>query len=156
MINCRSRKVCHGDRLVNHSSQFAVMKPAEAEVSLWKSELMIGDSLLDYEHQIVFALIENCIRLSRIGGARTQQLDLLRVLESYLAYHFGSEEKMMLADADEGFEQHRSQHTHALGKLSVDISDIEKNHRSLTVQQVAYGLYDWYLQHLKEDKKLIH
>jgi len=133
------------------------MKPAAFDAPLWKSELIIGDSLLDYEHQMIFGLFENCIRLSRNGGTKDQLLDLLRITESYLIYHFGSEEKMMGEDADERFVQHRSQHKHLLEKLRKDISDIMEDHRSLTVQQVAYGLHDWYLQHLHlEDKKLAH
>lgn len=133
------------------------MTPATSDVSLWKSELIIGDSLLDYEHQMIFGLLENCIRLSRNRGTRDQLLDLLRITESYLAYHFRSEESMMADNADEGFERHRSQHQHLLQKLKKDISDVMANHRSLTVQQVAYGLHDWYVQHLQtEDRKLTH
>ena len=106
---------------------------------------------------MIFALFENCIRLSRDGGTKSQVLEILRIIESYLVYHFGSEEAVMGKAGDDRFDVHRRQHISLLGMLKEEIAEIENNHPSLTAQQIAYRLHDWYVIHLKqEDAKLAH
>ncbi|MFA7268347.1 MAG: hemerythrin family protein [Sterolibacterium sp.] len=124
--------------------------------ALWKDDFVIGDSLLDYEHQMIVGLIENCVRLVRNGEAKAQVVEILRITESYLAYHFHGEESSMEDDGDNRFDIHRQQHRHLLAILKERIFCLENGHPSLTAQQVAFELYDWYVAHLmQEDIKLM-
>lgn len=123
----------------------------------WKSKFEIGDSLYDHEHQLLFALIDNCIQLSRSNAPKKQLIALLRITESYLAYHFNSEECAMGNATDERFVLHKAQHKYVLEKISADIADLEGNQTALTAQHIAFTLYEWYVEHLAlEDTQLAH
>lgn len=125
--------------------------------TIWKRRFEIGNSLYDFEHQLLFGLIDNCIQLSRNNAPVKQIIVLLKVVESYLSYHFNSEEAAMGDSADERFATHRAQHKYMLEKLKTEIAALEDEKTALTVQHIAFTLYEWYEEHLlQEDMKLVH
>lgn len=125
--------------------------------ALWDSSFKLDDPVVDFEHQMIFSLIENCVRVSRNGGTKDQLIEILNITKSYLAYHFSSEERMMADTGDGRFDNHRAQHTHLLAALTNEIAGLRDDVPSVTAQNIAFTLSDWYAVHLqREDTQLIN
>ncbi|MFA6311535.1 MAG: hemerythrin family protein [Sterolibacterium sp.] len=128
-----------------------------AAPALWDSSFKLDDPVVDFEHQMIFSLIENCVRVSRNGGTKDQLIEILSITKSYLAYHFASEESMMAGTGDGRFDNHRAQHAHLLAALTDEIAGLRDDVPSVTAQNIAFTLSDWYAVHLqREDTQLIN
>ena len=125
--------------------------------ALWSPGFTIDDPVLNFEHQMIFALIENCVRVSRSGGNKDQLIEILNITKAYLMYHFTGEEKMM-GDANDGrYEIHRAQHRQLLATLTREIDRFKNDDPALTAQGIVFTLFDWYSNHLtREDMQLLH
>jgi hemerythrin len=87
--------------------------PPKPKYIQWSELNSVGDGLLDTEHRHLVELINDLYQ--RVSEASTSdRLDpALRILEeilSYTDYHFGDEERLLVASAYPDFDAHRAQH----------------------------------------------
>lgn len=123
----------------------------------WDPSLETGDPTIDHQHRTLFALV-NKLRDAAVGGHANQAVGaVLDELATYVATHFGEEQRLM---ARTGYPiDEIMAHTHAHTTLTARTAELIEQHKAgslTTVLPVAEFLFDWLRTHIRQaDKRLV-
>lgn len=119
----------------------------------WNDSFSIGDPHVDAQHRMFLSLIERFSE-ARIQGASNDKLHrILQELLRYAAFHFYSEENLMMDCHSPDLEVHRGLHAQLMETLKDNVYGFELGECSSI--QVEDFLVDWFVMHTtQEDKKI--
>ena len=128
------------------------------DICQFSEEYLIGNELIDNEHQELFRLIGKANTLVREGvdvSRCDEIMDILAELKAYTEFHFSDEEEYMESIHYEGLEAQKRAHTAFVYKVgSIKKEDIEKQPQEYMQSLVEY-LLGWLINHiLYTDKKI--
>ncbi|MEY4099364.1 MAG: hypothetical protein RL300_535 [Pseudomonadota bacterium] len=117
----------------------------------WHNSYQLGDSEIDAQHHMLFALVNQLLAATERSGITEALANLLW----HTKEHFSHEEKSMRESAYPGMQAHVEQHNTLLSKLS-NVSDVIANY-SLDMAHLESFLSAWLLNHLETlDAQLIN
>lgn len=132
------------------------MMASYKEISMirWDDSYLIGNQLIDFEHQIFLNLVAD-FQTSRLNGAPLGKLNrILQEVMKYAEFHFLSEENLMIDCNYPDLDQHRLQHMYLLSKIGVKLHEMELG--ECTPKDVEDFLVNWFVSHTKnEDQKIV-
>jgi len=112
---------------------------------VWRRWFEIGHETIDFEHKTFLGLINQLDHLAARGAPPERLARALDEIAKYAAFHFASEESVML-DADyDGFVQHRAHHRALLARLEEVIAAFEGGLDN--VQEIITFLVLWFAEH---------
>lgn len=118
----------------------------------WTEEYKVGMAELDSQHLMLFGIINQIdinIRAEKAGDLLD---DVLGALESYVRYHFASEEVVMQRHGYPGLEGHHRSHmavSRSLAELSVKA--LEGADKLAGALKVRKFVIDWLVDHILEE-----
>lgn len=115
------------------------------DVVTWKKSYTVGNEQIDDEHKVFIKII------GRINEAVVKQKSLedikriMRELRTYAAFHFVSEENIMIDSAFPELGEHKKEHEKLLITLDRKIEEITslKEHP----RTIIFFLIDWFVDH---------
>ncbi len=123
------------------------------EIFIWDSRYSVGIEEIDNQHKDFFRLINRLQMTAANEASRPFALRLAHELYHYAAYHFLSEENLMIAFHYPDLPDQQQAHQKLLKTLNTRISDLEKDRADL----LAFNAFisDWLKNHtLSMDKKI--
>jgi hemerythrin len=109
----------------------------------WESRFSTGDDAVDFDHQVLFALI-NELHCTVVDGCEsTMAREMVVEFARYASGHFRTEESMMRSHGYPGTEAHMHAHRHLCGELVHLASATEPGHLD-----ICLFAYDWLVQHI--------
>lgn len=81
-------------------------------------DLMTGNSLIDSEHQQLFAAVNSLMEACTQGKGRAQIQQTVNFLNSYVVKHFGDEERLQVQSGYPGYAAHKQFHDGYRRKMS--------------------------------------
>lgn len=119
----------------------------------WKNEFSVSVKSFDDHHKRLIALINELHEAMLAGKHQSVIGRILGELSSYTKYHFGEEEKQMLAHKFPGYAEHKDQHDKFVKKVTDCIRDYNSGKLTITLDIMNF-LRDWLKSHiLGTDKK---
>jgi hemerythrin len=116
----------------------------------WNDSLSVGVELIDQQHQTWikhYNALDDAIEIRQ--GPR-ELAETLNFLIEYTAFHFGAEEKQMIATNYPGLSEHQTKHTElqaSLGRLVDDFQEEGATHILADFLQTFLG--NWLIGHIK-------
>jgi len=96
----------------------------------WDDKYAIGVEAVDAQHKGLFELTnklhEACLKS---GGASEHFKDALQKAVSYVALHFGTEERIMQKTADPGYDEHKREHDLFVKKVLAEAARLKVGER---------------------------
>lgn len=117
----------------------------------WKDKYNLGIEEIDFEHRIFVSIIK---KIDNVVNSDTDKslLRLILELKKYAAFHFQSEENIMVDVNYPEIIEHKNQHERLLSKLQLIILQIEMEH--IELNKLPTFLMEWFVDHtIVEDKK---
>lgn len=119
----------------------------------WKDEYSVKVTKFDDHHKKLVNLINDLHDAMLKGQQQTVIGSTLKALADYTKYHFGEEEKLMVAYNYPGLGEHRAQHDAFVEKVRDSIAKYEAGKLALSIEVMNF-LRDWLKGHiLQTDKK---
>ena len=119
----------------------------------WKESYTVGNEQIDHEHMVFVKIIGRIHEKIEKQKPIEDINRIMKELEAYAAFHFISEENIMIDCKFPEFTQHKKEHGELLGILGVKFIEIvsgEEHPRTL----VPF-LLDWFILHTtKRDLEL--
>jgi hemerythrin len=114
----------------------------------WKDEYLIGNPLIDYDHQTLVNLTNELYERVRAGEGQARIADTIRCLIEYVERHFAREEEIFRAtdypDADAHAEKHR--------QIEKTVRDIAARYQTdpgaIDADEVLAFLQKWLTNHI--------
>lgn len=121
---------------------------------MWDTRYELGHDRIDAEHRIFLGLIVDFGQLASSGAPREKLSRTLAEISKYGAFHFLSEENVMLDCHYPDVVHHAQLHRDLLAEVD------DRLHRFITeplpAEQVFEFLFEWFALHTtSEDKKLV-
>lgn len=114
----------------------------------WQAAYDTGVEEIDLQHRYFLALINRLTaELAASGDARYRQ-GLLNELAKYAAFHFASEENLMVKLGYPDRERHRMLHIELIDKLSSRMN-------AITYEPLLEFLVGWFIQHTTTEDRHI-
>ncbi|HOZ37031.1 MAG TPA: bacteriohemerythrin [bacterium] len=119
----------------------------------WNNDLSVNVKEIDAQHQVFLKILANVTELL-CRPERVEELDdLMRQLESYMAYHFATEERYFDEFDYEFGEEHKAEHRELAARVAKYKSRYKAEGDSILPEVVDF-LEDWLVEHLEsQDKK---
>jgi hemerythrin len=123
---------------------------------IWNANLAVGVKKIDDEHQELFGRINKLLEAMAQARAKEEVEPLFAFLGSYVANHFGGEERLMKAHGYPGTAEHLGQHAFFNAELSALVAEFRKGGANATLTiKLNKLLCDWFRDHVaKLDKQL--
>ncbi len=122
----------------------------------WDDKLITGEETVDYQHKILFRVINDLIRALNMSDNTTSLLTEVAIDEllKYAGYHFSEEEEIMKKKQYIGFGSHKAQHE----QFVTSILNFKKRYNQ--DENVGHDLINfmqnWLINHiLKLDKEAL-
>jgi len=116
----------------------------------WTEGLAVGHSLIDQQHRELLRRFDELMEACRQARGKERIVALLGFLDSYVATHFGEEERLMDRLAYPGTAEHKAQHRHFTGRLEALKTDLrDMGVSSALVISTNQILLNWIIQHIK-------
>lgn len=114
----------------------------------WQASYDTGVEEIDLQHRYFLALINRLtVELAASNDPRYRQ-SLLNELAKYAAFHFASEENLMVKFAYPDLKRHRMLHIELIDRLSSRIN-------AMTYEPLLDFLVGWFVQHTtSEDRRI--
>lgn len=110
-------------------------------------DISVGNIFLDEQHRHFLKLIDSLV----IANNKILE-DVVGELESFVQYHFETEEQLLEEVDFPLIAQHKEQHMTFLKKVGTMIGKV--HNKTLTIDEVRTVLMNWYLHHIcVEDMK---
>jgi len=121
----------------------------------WKDEYLLGNQLIDKEHQIFAGLVNKLIRAVD-GGMEDNYLDrIIMEIQKYAEFHFVSEENYMIDLDYPELAEHQNQHIMLMEKFTLALSYLELGKKSY--HDFTEFLIDWFKNHtLTQDMSIVN
>lgn len=122
----------------------------------WREDLAVGVSLIDEQHQELFARINSLLEACNQGKGREEVANVIAFLGEYIDLHFADEEALQREVAYPEYANHKAMHESF-------VADYQRLQQQLLtdgptvrfVLQVNRKVVDWLVQHIsKVDKAL--
>lgn len=119
----------------------------------WDDKYSTGDDSLDYEHKIIFNIIE---KITSSNEDFKELEKILHELEKYTKAHFINEEAFMESIGFKDFSSHKETHQEMFEKIIV-LSDTKKfpTAKEFKNELIAF-IENVFLNHVVEDDSKIH
>jgi len=122
----------------------------------WNDHFLLGNELVDMQHQRIFELADDIIRTCEAGGSVEKVGETLGFLEEYAIRHFTDEELLMFEYDYPEYEKHRRMHDEfkaTVRKLTRRFR--ESGSSAEMVRDMNNLLVRWLVNHIpREDKKI--
>jgi hemerythrin len=114
----------------------------------WTSEFSVGNEMLDNEHKEWIRLLNEFYEGIKEHEVAESLDKLIYGMIAYTQYHFGHEEKHMLAIHYPDYESHKEKHDLYLSKL-LEFRDKIKAGKPVLALEVINYLKSWLVNHIK-------
>lgn len=112
----------------------------------WEARFESGDRAIDFDHQVLFAIVNEVYSTTLAGGTPLTPLEMLAGFARYAKRHFATEGAFMRATGESDAENHRRAHE----GLCADIAVLAKRAGDLEYLDVCAFAYDWLVHHIVE------
>ncbi len=120
----------------------------------WQDKYLLGDQIIDNEHQIFAHLINKLIMAVNDKKSNKYLERLVLEVQKYGEFHFVSEENYMMDIGYYDLQEHQKQHVLLIEKFSRSQSYIELGEK--TYEDFIFFLIDWFRHHtINQDKKIV-
>jgi hemerythrin-like metal-binding protein len=124
------------------------MKPSGAAVMFeWSSNLSVGVTSIDAQHQTLFAMARELRDAVELGTGNLIVGRLLDRLASYTYTHFAHEERMMQLHSYPGLEKHREEHNRLRLQVEEYRLSLRQGHSCINLQVLLF-LKRWLVDHI--------
>ncbi len=118
--------------------------------NLWDDSLSVGVKLIDDQHKMLLSRLSELSEAvcSRQGSGRI--VGTLDFLSDYVDFHFGTEERHMVANDYPGYKDHKAAHEEfkaTLARLSDDFE--EEGATTGLADSINTLLINWFLKHIR-------
>lgn len=123
---------------------------------VWSSALETGVRAIDLQHEELIGIINELDAAYSAGSSQTLLDGVMQRLESYMIFHFRTEEALMsgLRLAEKHTSEHRQQHHDFVGQVAAIRARVERECDGSMGELVDF-LNTWLYEHiLKADRKL--
>lgn len=122
----------------------------------WNESLIIGNSMIDSQHQELADKIESFLESMRSNKAQSEVEETLIFLLNYTRKHFSDEEALQMKINYPYISEQKAQHTGFIDKLKSLEAQIKSNGVNVaTVLTIQNEMSSWWNNHIKViDKKL--
>jgi len=122
----------------------------------WTSDLAVGVSEIDKQHQEIFRKINNLLDACNQGKGKTVVADVIDFLGNYVVEHFGAEEKLMQQYNYPGYAQHKQMHDDFIKTYTALKESYERDGLAVNVViQTNKTVVRWLNDHIRNvDKQL--
>ncbi|MDA8169408.1 MAG: bacteriohemerythrin [Nitrospiraceae bacterium] len=115
----------------------------------WTDDLSTGIEQIDRAHIEMFATIDRLAGACKKGKGKEEISETLRFLNSYIAGHFGHEERQMADLGYQSFAMHKSQHDGFVKTVQELQRKLESAGPSSELAiQANIALVDWLVKHI--------
>jgi len=123
---------------------------------VWRESFLLGDTLIDMQHQKIFDMLNNLIRTCEEGGSTEKVEETLHFLLDYGVQHFIDEEALQIQYNYPEYEQHRMIHEDFKVKIDELVHQFKDAGESVALSnEINSFLVRWWIQHIqREDIKL--
>lgn len=119
----------------------------------WDESLSVGVQEIDNQHKKLVEIINELHDAMKEGKGRKLLGDIIKRMEEYTVYHFGTEEKHFVEFHYEQAESHKAEHRGFIAKVEDFQKRFSESNIELTIEVMNF-LKDWLLNHIKvSDKK---
>jgi len=110
----------------------------------WSRRYETGDAAVDFQHQRLFALVDELHTATSEGRGETILTDVLIEFVRYTRTHFRSEEVLMRRAGFEGLEAHAREHKH----LTREVESLLSSRADAGTERLCAFAYDWLVGHI--------
>jgi hemerythrin len=115
----------------------------------WTPKYAVGHSLIDQQHQELFARADALLDAMHDGRAAAELGQLLQFLGTYVIEHFGTEERLMDAGKYAATAQHKAQHAEFVRRFQEDAETYRASGAtSMVVLDLRDMLRGWLVTHI--------
>ncbi|HEY8391427.1 MAG TPA: bacteriohemerythrin [Capillibacterium sp.] len=122
----------------------------------WLPEYAVGVPEIDRQHQELFSKINDLLEACNRGEGKQVLGEVLAFLGKYVKVHFGTEERMMIAEAYPEYALHRGEHQEFIQNFNQLNEKFEADGPGIwLLAQTNRVVVDWLINHItKTDIKL--
>ena len=122
----------------------------------WRDEFSLGIPAVDYEHQELFALINQIHDRISSSPSRDAIIDGLDEIYAKIASHFALEEREMRDRSYDGYESHKSEHERLLDGIREIMDNFEHGLYADYEDALAKHLGEWFELHFSTQDARLH
>ncbi len=122
----------------------------------WRDEFSLGIPAVDYEHQELFALINETHERISSSGSKDSIIDGLDEIYAKIAGHFALEEREMRDHGYDGFESHKAEHERLLDGIREIMDNFEHGLYADYEDALAEHLGGWFATHFSTQDARLH
>jgi hemerythrin len=120
----------------------------------WDSKYEIGVERIDFEHRIFVGLIKDLHDAVQAGQPRSKLRRIVDEIRLYAAFHFLSEENIMLDNEFPDYVEHREEHQRLLSLLA-DHAHAFATDESRSGEEIVEFVFEWFALHTTQIDKRI-
>lgn len=122
----------------------------------WTPDLAVGIQEIDKQHQELFKHINDLLEASQKGLGKTQVQDVVKFLEGYVVFHFGTEERYMDQYKYPGVGDHKKEHIWFVDQWQGLKQQLDAEGPTvLGVLSTKRLLVDWLLNHVQKTDRAL-
>lgn len=110
----------------------------------WSGRYETGDAAVDFQHQQLFALVDELHQATREGRGEAVLTDVLIEFVRYTRTHFQSEELLMRSTGFEECEAHAHEHE----RLTREVESLLSSRADAGTERLCAFAYDWLVGHI--------
>lgn len=130
------------------------MSGAPHETIQWTSDLATGSEEVDAQHKELFKRFDDLIGACKAGKAKQEVGKFLSFLESYVIFHFESEEQYMVTNAYPLYERHKARHEEFIGQICELRKQLNLEGPSFLVMiRTSHTAFEWLRTHVMDEDK---
>jgi hemerythrin len=115
----------------------------------WTPAIAVGHTLIDQQHQELFARADQLLEAMQQGRAGEELTSLLEFLKAYVHEHFGTEERLMASKGYPAVVAHRAQHAEFVRRFEEDrAAFIAKGATAMVVLDIKDLIRGWLVNHI--------
>lgn len=126
---------------------------AREERITWTPDLSVGNPVLDDQHRLFFALVNDLTALRAAGGGSGALLDLLRRMIAFADAHFAAEDEVMIESDFPLFASHRQEHQRFMQQVQHFVQAFDQGQEGLMDEMAAFMRTWWYRHTAESDRR---
>lgn len=125
------------------------------ELIKWSDKFATGIPGIDSEHQGLIESINSLYVKQHTDADKDELINILNNIYGSIHAHFMLEEKLMVKNAYDKYEEHRDDHARLLDDIRDITTELEQT-SNLDEQQLKSKLNDWFFIHFKTHDSKLH
>ena len=125
------------------------------ELIKWSDKFATGIPGIDSEHQGLIETINSLYVKQQSDADKDELINILNNIYGSIHAHFMLEEKLMVKNSYDKYEEHRDDHARLLDDIRDITTELEQT-SNLDEQQLKSKLNDWFLVHFKTHDSKLH